>query len=151
MSEVQMSNFEDSLARCRRSYDALFDLLDTYPAAKREQPGACGVWTPKQVVAHLSGWMTEAERRYDAFEQGDTQEAIYDDDTFNAQSVRERDHLDWTATTAELCAARDRLIERAAMLPPERIDAERRYQEWLDGLGYDCYEHTEQLRQFAKQ
>ncbi len=45
-----MSNLQTAFQRFHNAYTSLFTLIDQYPAEKREQGGACGVWSPRQVI-----------------------------------------------------------------------------------------------------
>lgn len=143
------SKYAGALAGFRVAYDSLFTVLATYPAERVEQSGACGVWSPKQLVAHLSGWVVEAHKRYDEFAKGDESDRAYEDfDTFNAASVDARSHLNWTQTVNDLRRTVAQFTERAKAVKPEQTE-DKRYRAWLRGLERDCLEHTEELRQFA--
>jgi hypothetical protein len=142
-------DFQTTLNRFCAAYDDLFALVAVYPGALVEKPGACGWWSPKQVLAHLAGWVQEANRRYAAFETGDTTDVSYRDrlDDFNTQSVAARATYTWAETVAQLQAGVGQLAIRASRLIAEQTH-DRRYAEWLVGLREDCVEHTVQLRAF---
>lgn len=132
------------------AYETLFKLVDYYPETRRERPGACGEWTPKQVLAHLSGWLVEADRRFTAFEKGDKSDISYADiaDDYNAHAVSGRAHLNWRQTIAELRLRVFSLATRISNIPDNISRADSRYLEWMDGLTRDCRTHTRQLRDF---
>lgn len=145
------SKYAGALAGFRVAYDSLFMVLSTYPRDKAEQSGACGRWSPKQLIAHLSGWVAEAHRRYDEFAEGDESDRTYEDfDSFNAHSVESRAHLNWTQTLGDLRQTVAQFTERAKAVTGEQTE-DRRYRAWLRGLERDCLEHTDELRQFANQ
>lgn len=129
------------------SYDRLYDILDTIPADRRKLSGACGDWSPQQIVAHLSGWVQEAIRRYGRYAVG-TGNIHYNIDNFNAVSVRERQHLDWDEQLAELRQLVDALTNQADTLRETLIERDDRYAKWLNILAEDVTEHTEQLIEF---
>src|SRR5690606_36720097 len=143
-----MPTLQDAHQRFPNAYQSLFDLIAEYPVERREQGGACGVWTPKQVIDHLSGWIVEANRRYDNYDAGDTTPVRYDFDTFNAGSVDARAEQSWSASEAEVRQRAADFQQRAQSVDPESPLIER-YAGWLDILGEDCEEHTEQLHAFA--
>ncbi len=150
--DVQQTSYNNSLARFRRGYTALFALMDDLPEELRERSGACGEWSPKQILAHLSGWIVEASQRYRDFEAGDPTRRTYDWDTdyaiFNAQSVTEREHLSWDDTLTDLRKAVHSFSLHAEQVTPEQADADARYEEWLIALWNDCVEHMGQLCRF---
>jgi len=143
-----MAEFETKFAEFRAAYDNLFALLETYPFDKCEKPGACGWWSPKQILAHFSGWIAEGLKRYRDYDAGDPSNITYDDDSFNAQVVDARAHLDWNATVAELRNLVRDFTNHAENLPTDRRLADKRYTDWMIGLGNDCKEHTQQLKHF---
>jgi DinB superfamily len=144
------ATFWAALAAYQRAYWDLFRLLATYPAEQGEQPGACGVWSPKQVLAHCSGWNVEALRRYDQYAAGDATPVHYDFDSFNAKSVEDRAHLNWQATVQEVIDTAGALYQRSRGLPDEAQLNDPRHAEWLTALADDCRDHTEQLKAFVQ-
>lgn len=140
-----MSDFQSAITQLEITYNRLFALIDAYPVRKREQSGACGIWSPKQVLAHLSGWIVIANDRYDDFAAGDPRNLYDDVDPVNARSVAERAHLSWDETVTELKTRITAFIQRAQALPNHMPTQDVRFQEWQDGLREDCAEHIEQL------
>ncbi len=145
-----MEDFDEAVARFRRVYETLFDLLGNYPVDLRETSGACGVWSPRETVAHLSGWLAEAQRRYSQFDDHISGNMDYDLDAFNAESVAARSYYGWNSTIAELRGLVQDLIHRAEAIPHERRAADLRYREWLVALAQDCTLHEGQLTTFAQ-
>lgn len=145
-----MDDFVVAVNRFRGAFDALFNVLGNYPPDLRERSGACGAWSPRQVLAHMSGWLNEAHKRYSQFDHGVEGSAHYDIDAFNAQSIAARSDLSWNTTVAELRGLVQDIAARAESIPPEKAAADPRYQEWLDALGRDCNEHLTQLLIFAR-
>jgi hypothetical protein len=138
-----------ALNHLRDVYNTLFDLVNTYPEALRERKGASGWWSPRQVLAHLCGWLAEAIRRYHVFDSGEQGSMEYDDDAFNAQSVEERKDYDWQMVLDELRHSFQEFLSLASRVSPQRAAEDLRYPDWLRGLATDCKEHTKQLREFA--
>lgn len=146
-----MYSLDAALVRFRQAYDTLFILLANYPVERREEAGACGDWSPQQTLAHLCGWITEAHSRYSDIAAGDEQDIDYDNlDAFNAQSVQERDHMDWNSVISELRGLAHDLSLRAAAVPQSLAETDPRYSEWLDTLSEDCEHHTRELRAFIE-
>ncbi len=146
-----MSNFSEALSELRQTYKTLLELLSSYPPDKREQPGVGGDWSTKELIAHLTGWVVEAERCYDQFAAGKTGKTLYDPDVFNENSISERAHLDWKETEKDLRRALRSFLTKAAQVKPESAAANALYQAWLDGLNNDCKEHIQELQDFLKE
>lgn len=134
-------------------YSELFELVEKYPAEKRTQSGASGTWSPKEILAHLAGWLVIAQKRYDDFESGDKSNIEYNtaqQDRINAESVAVRSHLNWRQTIAELRLGVFALSSRASDISPEVARSDERYAEWLVGLGNDAKKHIQELRDFLE-
>ncbi len=134
----------------RQAFEALLRLMETYPVSHRERSGVSGWWSPRQVMNHFSGWMEEAERRYNMFDAGIPGDMTYHHDAFNATSIQARDHNSWAEALAELRERFYTLMRRASELAPEKALRDRRYREWLEGLADDCQRHLPELRAFLE-
>jgi uncharacterized protein (TIGR03083 family) len=143
-------DFEEAHARFRAAFDTLLALAANYPEERRAVPGACGEWSPREVLAHLSGWIREAQHRYGRFASGTDDDITYDEDAFNEQSLESRAYMDWNQTLSELRGLAHELSEQAQAVPPQLITAEPRYGHWLDSLAADCEQHTLELRAFEE-
>jgi len=138
---------QTALADFTQAYARFFELLETVPDRLQSQPGACGHWSPHDIVAHLSGWVIEAQRRYRRFPRG-TGQVVYNIDVFNQMSVRTRRGKPWGALVEELRRAVRTLTEKAQQLSPDQIARDDRYAEWLGIMAQDVQQHGHQLRDF---
>lgn len=102
---IVLSDFQEALEYFHRSFGEFITVARKIRLEDRERGGVCGVWSPKQVVAHLAGWLWEEPDyickliRDPGFNQN------YDDDEFNARSVAERADWDWDKTLADFLAS----------------------------------------------
>lgn len=142
--------FQTALQQFRTVSSAMLAVTDTYTPELAEKSEACGWWSPKQIIAHESGWLVEVHRRYDLFAAGDIEPIEYDFDSFNAQSVEARAHLDWAGTRGEFRDLIARTISRAETLTPEQAGSIKGYGGWLDAMSEDMEMHTHQLVEFKK-
>lgn len=147
MTEAQLLN---EILRFNRAYDLLFELIEDTPSEWGETPGACGAWSPKQVLAHLDGWVAEANRQFDALDGGGQAAHIPEENAFNAQSVQTRALLAWDEQIAHLLAAVDTMSVRVSALPLEVWMQQSGYWQWFNELAEDCEEHAEQLWIFMR-
>ncbi len=132
----------DAYTRWARAVLEFVTLLDAIPAELRERPGACGVWSVRELVAHCAGWEWEAARRLRLIAADPTlPDAVYKIDGFNAASVAARARQDWSRTLDELAKASNTLARAARSLPNDT-----RTQEWLSGRAADFEEHADGLR-----
>ena len=132
----------DPLARWARAAHEFVLLLEQVPAELTERPGACGVWSPRELAAHCAGWEWEAVRRLRlAAHTPGLPDAVYDVDGFNAASVAVRARMSWMATLDDLAKASAALAAVAAAGGDEV-----RTREWLTGRAADFAEHGAALR-----
>jgi hypothetical protein len=154
MGVANENNYANTLARFRRGYAALFALVDDFPEELRDAAGALGEWTPREILAHLIGWVNEAQKRLGEIEAGDRQnqhnELGDNFATFNAKSVEARAEQKWDETVAELHSTVDQFSLQAAEVAPDRAAGDPRYEEWLMGLWNDCIEHMGHLIKFVE-
>jgi hypothetical protein len=144
-----LNNWQETQTRHEQNYRDFLRSVEMLPAALREQPGACGTWSPRQVVAHLAGWYAEAARRYTEMLARPQESKTYDVDAYNAQSVAARASLSWCETLQDLRRQHDALAESVARLPELALATTSGFAEWLDGTGEDCALHAAQLRKWA--
>ncbi|MCA9890809.1 MAG: hypothetical protein KC546_20660 [Anaerolineae bacterium] len=145
-----MTALTDALAQYEADFAEFQRILAQYPASLRMQSGACGEWAPQQVVAHISGWLVEAKRRYARFHTG-TGQIDYNIDAFNAVSVRIRKDYNWSHTVAELEKLGFELASLAKQVPAERAERDERYKKWLDIMAEEFRDHGAQLKAFQEQ
>lgn len=144
-------HFAEAYQRVQHSYREFQAVLEGYPAEKTEENGALGIWSPKQIVAHLSGWVVRATTRYQDFRAGDTENVYESDlDGFNAQSVADRAHLSWDDTVADLSQAVEAFFVEVKAVPALAIGDDPRYVEWLIGLDKEFRNHGVDLRIFLQ-
>lgn len=143
-------DFDQKAAEFRSAYEAFCSLLRTYPPDRSEQPGACGFWSPRQVVAHLSGWIAQASKRYADFAAGDHRSLYFHSaaDEFNARSVQSRANLNWQETIADFEQSAQEFLEQLTAVLPEQQRSDPRYAEWPVGLAHELRNHAEDLRRF---
>lgn len=151
LREMSDPKLKTSLEGFQAAYKDLYHVVSHYPQALRTASGACGVWSPREVLAHLSGWLVEAEARYRLYEkEAEPAPKRYDFDTFNAESVQARADLTWEETLNELRANEATLLAHLERVLKRTTAPYKGYAGWLDALANDCREHTGQLHAFAR-
>lgn len=143
---MSIADLQHDIDAWQAAYAEFFRALDGLPYNRREEPGICGVWNARQIVAHLAGWHQIGLARFKAIEGGDTARVHYDDDTVNAELVKVRAHLDWTQQVAELRMRMAALHEYATGMIARNAAYNEQYSDWFHGLSADAREHGDQIR-----
>lgn len=138
--------FDEALAAYEQAYTTLFASLLDYPPHRQRQSGACGDWSPQQVIMHLAGWLIEAQRRFRRYPA--TGQVQYNVDVFNDVSVWDRETQRWEQSVAECQREYEKLLAMAQTLKAYQIERERRYAEWLTALANQARHHGAQLEAF---
>lgn len=117
-------------------------------ASQVEKPGVCGHWSPKQLVAHMTGWEIETILQFQRIQNG--LEAIeHDIDAFNEKSVDQRSHLTWNETLTELITVQNRLNEVIRSTPKDDHSKNIEYRELMDVQIEHYIHHTKQLESWS--
>ncbi len=144
------SDLRERYALASADFLALVGQMD---AAEATQPNVCGLWSTKEIAAHLAAWLWEGERRFRNHftENGQDMPPIGDRvDAFNAQAVAERRDLSWQETLDELRRADMTFAASAAKVTEAEQHADKRYAAWLTALANDYRDHGAQIRAWRK-
>jgi len=57
--ETQLIDARDLIQSLKESHRSMLDFVESLSADQRLQPGTCGVWSVKDVLAHLLLWESE--------------------------------------------------------------------------------------------
>lgn len=143
------NTFAEIITNFEAAYAEFFATARDYPQNLHTKGGVCGVWSPKELLAHFSGWLVEALRRYRAYARG-SGEMEYNVDAFNQLSVWQRRSLTYDEVVAELETLVAQVAEAARKIPAEQIERDERYAYWLREMTREAHEHGEELRTFQE-
>ncbi len=146
-----MTDFFSAYQQIQSSYARLINLCDSYPIDKVEEPDALGVWSPKQIIAHLSGWVVEATNRYRDIPKGKSPEKTYPDwDAFNKESVDARAELTWTETIADFKQAVQAWFTEIEQVSAVQVATHTLYTDWIKSIDQEFQRHNDDLLAFIK-
>jgi uncharacterized protein (TIGR03083 family) len=139
------------ISRIRETNTRLELLLAQLNVDQMNQPGAVGVWSVKDVLAHLAFWERYAADLLDAIERGETPTLDAEDltETRNASVVAQYYQRPLSAVVAEWRAASEELIDLLAGLSAEDLNDPERFG-WSDGrslldrIAGNSYEHEQE-------
>lgn len=145
MAPERVTPFQEALERFHTAYGEFLIVCNRIPAEKRELGGVCGVWSPRQVIAHLAGWQYEGARRFRELLRDPQSRRDYDVEAFNAQAVAERADWSWEQTLADFKTAYLEMQNAIADLMIASPSDWQEFGDWLKALGDDFAEHGSQL------
>ena len=136
-------------------------LIARLTVAEMNQPGAVGVWSVKDVLAHIAFWERYAVRVLKAARRGETPEFDVEDSTEsrNASVVAQYYLTPMGAVIASWHEAREDLLEQVASLSEPDLNDPNRFpwsegRSLLDRIASNSYEHEqehiEQIRNWMR-
>lgn len=146
-----LSEFQEALEDFRRSYDDFLATARRIGPGDRERNGVCGIWSPKQVVAHLAGWLREEPDTIRKLMRDPAYRKHYDEDAFNAQSVLDRAALNWDETLTDFADAYRNYGEVIAELTAANPPDWRPVTSMLKIMAGDFVLHKNQLEEWLPQ
>lgn len=105
----------------RYGHQTVQQTVDGLPQDVWVTPGACGAWSPKEVIAHLASFEHVLEDVLTTFTGGGPTPYLdrFAQDTFNDAQVAQRQHLAPAEALAEYVETHARVMDRTRRIPPE--------------------------------
>jgi uncharacterized damage-inducible protein DinB len=141
----------------------LLDAIDGLTPEQLRQPFAVGIWSVKDVLAHLAAWESELVTALNQAQGGGRppQIVLIDDiDEWNEEQYHVSARRPLEAILDDLHGVHDMLRQMVEGYPDKRLLDNRQF-EWMEGealaylIGEDAYlhesEHAEQIRTWRKQ
>jgi hypothetical protein len=143
------SAWENSIEKLSKLQHRFIKVAQQIDESNTNRPGVCGSWSPKEVVAHIIGWDKEVIRQFGLFQDGLEKAIEHDIDEFNRKSVKERSHLSWEETLAELQQAHEQFYQQAKSISSKELSKNEEYKDWVE-VQIDHYKHhTKQLEKWV--
>lgn len=149
LTSIMATSWEKLIEELSNLQHQFIEVAQQIDEAKRNLPGVCGSWSPKEVVAHITGWDKEVIKQFGLFQDGLEKAMEHDIDEFNKKSVQERSHLSWEETVAELQQAHDQFYQKAMSISNQELSTNEEYRDWIE-VQIDHYiHHRKQLKKWV--
>jgi hypothetical protein len=139
--------------------------LDDFPEAQWDQPGACGSWSVKDTVAHLTSYEQLLVEVLHSVQQGEEPPAyvtqiLHNTSEFNQQEVAKRQYQTAQQVLNEFDDAQVQVSSLLKQIPEEELErkgtlpwfrADLSLANLLNGFGEHARKHSEQIIKFRKQ
>lgn len=143
--------FQHALSTFDEHFQQLITLSATYPMSHRLRVGACGEWSAKNILEHLSAWIVWALDQYEQFDRAELNTWEYGDvDEFNADAVANRVDQTWEQSLKELRQLVGDFHARALHVSAEQVNQCEGYAQWLQTLGEDAAAHHAEMLAFME-
>ena len=86
---------QELVSQMQESYQSFLEACESLSQSQATTSGACGEWSAKAVVDHLTGWQVESLPILQNLLETDDQDFDLEIDAFNRRSVRDREDLTW--------------------------------------------------------
>lgn len=123
-----------------------FAIASRVDGDRASEPGICGTWSAREIVAHMAAWDWEGERYFRELRTGDAKGRSHDIDAFNAAAVGERSGRTWDETLDELRRANMTFSASLANVSPGDQESEPGYARWLKAVTDHYIDHAAQIR-----
>jgi hypothetical protein len=111
---------EDLMQNLDTAYHRFEATLDRFSAAQTTAPNVVGIWTPKDVLAHMLYWQQLPVHELNAALRGERYpENGSNMDEVNARTVAASQGVGWETLREQFRAAHQAVIERVKSLPDE--------------------------------
>jgi uncharacterized damage-inducible protein DinB len=159
---AEQMNVAELSALIRSTSTRLELLLAQLSVAEINQPGAVGVWSVKDVLAHLAFWERYAINTLEAIARGETPVLAADDETErnNASVVAQYYQRSLAAVISDWQQAREELLDALEDLDDQMLN-DPDYFPWsegrplLDRIAGNSFdheqEHIEQIREWMRE
>lgn len=120
------------LAENRKQFEAL---IESVPAEARIKPGACGEWSLKDVLVHISRWESEIVSVLFQAAQGSVpQSEVFNPDYLKVNEIwyQESKDRDLERALDDFHAVRNQLLRRLKDLPEQYLTDPSKYA-WMKG------------------
>ena len=112
-----------ALAMHRREYDALNDVLDRVLPEHRDEPGVCGKWSIRQMLAHMSFWNLYPLMMLEYALGGRTFDFDHaDDEAVNVRNVAAREGFSFDTLRTEFDVTFQAVMSALEALPDEEFE-----------------------------
>jgi hypothetical protein len=158
---IDRMNVAELTALIRATSTRLELLVAQLSVAEINQPGAVGVWSVKDVLAHIAFWERYAVDTLHAIERGETPNLVADDETErnNASVVAQYYQRSLAAVVSDWQQAREDLLDAIEDLEDEDLNDPDRFpwsegRSLLDRIAGNSFdheqEHIEQIRAWMR-
>lgn len=139
-----MASYSEILTAMLNQYESLCETLLLYPADKREQPNASGIWSAKQVIAYLTGEIQTTNSRFNLVLSGNP----VPEDVGKDDPVSLRRSMNWSQTLDEFFQSANTFIDVANRYPTNLRNSNQQISKWLQALSEGFEEHHQALKDF---
>jgi hypothetical protein len=137
---------DELVLRMKADFKTFFLACQSLTVEQALMPGVCGEWSAKAVVDHLTGWQVYSLPIIDKLLAKDKTVFDLDIDTFNQNSVNERQDFPWHESLEAFEESFKAFSKRLDEIPELRFPTEKGFVNWVKAMIHEYQFHLTHIQ-----
>ncbi len=138
---------KDLQVRMREAYEAFLAAATSLNPEQANTSGACGEWSAREVVDHLTGWQVQSPPILEAILAEAPDAFEYDIDSFNEAAVAERADLSWEESLKAFTDSYQAFAEAFSAVPEAKTRTNQSFKAWIRAMIQEYAFHLTHLQE----
>lgn len=132
---------QELVSQMREKYQSFLEACASLSQSQALASGACGDWSAKAVVDHLTGWQVESLPILKKLLETDNEDFALDIEAFNRASVRDREDLTWDDSLTALKLSFESFDKGLETITVSRFRTNPGFKSWLKVMTHEYEFH----------
>lgn len=129
------------VSQMRESYQSFLEACEALTQDQALASGACGEWSAKAVVDHLTGWQVESLPILKKLLETENEDFDLDIEAFNRTSVRDREDLAWEDSLTAFKLSFESFDKGLEDITVSRFRTNAGFKSWLKAMIHEYQFH----------
>lgn len=141
---------QELVSQMREKYQSFLEACKALSQDQAAASGACGEWSAKAVVDHLTGWQIESLPILKNLLGSDDEDFDLDIDAFNRRSVRDREDLSWEDSLMAFKLSFESFDKGLDDITVSRFRTNAGFKSWLKAMTHEYQFHIVHIQKAQK-
>lgn len=141
---------QELVSQMRENYQSFLESCEALSQEQAHASGACGEWSAKAVVDHLTGWQVESLPILKKLLETDDKDFNLDIDAFNRSSVRDREDLSWEDSLMAFKLSFESFDKGLDDITVSRFRTNAGFKSWLKAMTHEYKFHIVHIQRAQK-
>jgi uncharacterized damage-inducible protein DinB len=137
---------QDLKARMSSAFDDFIGACNALTPEKWQQSNACGEWSAKNIVDHLTAWQKESLTILESLLEGTSNVFDYDIDSFNAASVKDLENLSWQESLEDFEASYRAFEQALSQVTEAQYRTNKGFTAWIKAMIHEYEFHLPHIQ-----